>query len=119
MLSPGDGWVAYQVAFTGDPEADGLWVAAASGANVRRLDVFGAYRWRDEGRLVVAPLEPGPAAQRLVEVQASDGARRALTDPAVTPLRIAGGDWAISPDGRRVVFVSASDHNLWVLELNE
>jgi hypothetical protein len=34
-------------------------------------------------------------------------------------LPIAGGDWALSPDGTRLVFVSALDHNLWVLELPE
>jgi Tol biopolymer transport system component len=42
---------------------------------------------------------------------------RALTDPALTPFRVAGGDWSPSPDGNRVVFVSADDHNLWVMDV--
>jgi Tol biopolymer transport system component len=45
------------------------------------------------------------------------GASRPLTDPTVTSLKIANNDWAVSPDGRYVVFVNAADHNLWLLDL--
>jgi Tol biopolymer transport system component len=40
-----------------------------------------------------------------------------LTDPAVTPFKIANGDWAVSPDGRYVAFVENQDRNIWVLEV--
>jgi Tol biopolymer transport system component len=40
-----------------------------------------------------------------------------LTDPETTPLRIEGGDWTLSPDGKKVVFVSAVDQNLWLVTL--
>jgi hypothetical protein len=118
-LSPQGGWLAYMVAFSGDPANDGLWVVATDGSGARKLDLFGAYRWRAEGRLVLIPLEAGAAGQRLVEVDAQTGALRELTGPALTPLHIAGGDWALSPDGSRVVFVSASDRNLWLVDLPE
>ena len=117
-ISPEGGWVLYQVTFSGDPAQDGVWVARTDGGESRRLEVFGAYRWRTEGELLVIPLEPGQP-HRLLAVEAASGETRPLTDPAVTPLRVAGGDWAPSPDGRRVAFVSADDHNLWVLELPE
>lgn len=119
QVSPAGGWLIYQIAFSGDSTQDGLWVLPLAGGTPLRLDVFGAYRWRAEGRLLVIPLEPGTPAQWLVEVDAATGAVRPLTDPAVTPLRIAGGDWALAPDGRRIVFVAAEDHNLWLLELPE
>jgi hypothetical protein len=118
QVSPGGGWLAYQVAFSGDATQNGLWVLPLAGGAPLRLSVFGALRWRSEGQLLVIPLEPGQA-QRLVEIDAATGTARDLTDPAVTPLRIAGGDWALSPEGRRVVYVSADDHNLWLLELPE
>jgi hypothetical protein len=82
-----------------------------------RLDLFGGYRWRSRDRLLVIPLELGAGGQRFVEVDVTTGAARALTDPTLTPLHIEGGDWALSPDGERVVFVSAEDHNLWVIDL--
>lgn len=119
LLSPAGAWLAYQVTFSGDPAADGLWVVTMDGAAPRKLDLYGAYRWRGEGRLLVLPLEPGAPAQRLVEVDAHTGATRPLTDPAVTPLHIAGGDWSLSPDGNMVAFVSAGDRNIWILELQE
>ncbi len=115
-LSPEGGWVLYQVTFSGDPARDGVWVARTDGSEARRLAMFGAYRWRVEGELLVIPLEPGQP-HRLLAVDAATGETRALTDPAVTPFRVAGGDWAPSPDGRHIVFVSADDHNVWLLEL--
>ncbi len=118
VLSPQGGWLVYTVSFSGDPAADGLWVARTDGSAPLRLSLFGAYRWRSEGALAVIPLEPGAEAQRLVAVDAATGEQHALTDPAVTPLHIAGGDWALNPDGRQVAYVSAEDHNIWVLELN-
>jgi hypothetical protein len=115
--SPGGGWVAFQVAFAADPARDGLWVVSADGAQARKLPVFGAYRWRSEGQLLVVPLEATGGSHRLVEVEAATGAVRDLTNPAVTAFRIAAGDWALAPDGRRVAFVNAADRNLWLLEL--
>jgi dipeptidyl aminopeptidase/acylaminoacyl peptidase len=99
------------------PGQDGT--AQADGSGARRLPVFGAYRWRSEGKLLVIPLESaeGSASHRLLEVDVASGEARALTDPALTPFRVAGGDWAPSPDGNRIVFVSDADHNLWVIDL--
>jgi Tol biopolymer transport system component len=116
-ISPGGGWVAYQVAFSGDLARDGLWVAKADGREARKLSIFGAYRWRAEGQLIVVPLEVGAASHRLAQVEAVSGEISPLTDPRSLAFRIAGGDWALSPDGRRIVFVNAADRNLWLLEL--
>lgn len=116
-ISPEGGWVAYQITFSGDPAVDGLWVVRVDGSDARRLDPFGAYRWRSEGTLAVVPLEPGAPSHRLVEVEADTGDSRSLTDPSLVRFRIEGGDWTMSPDGERVAFVSAEDHNVWVIEL--
>jgi len=56
-------------------------------------------------------------SHRFVEVDAATGNARALTDPNVTPFRIANGDWSLSPDGKRVVFLNTEDGNLWTIEL--
>lgn len=117
LLSPAGGWLAYQVTFSGDAAQDGLWILPMAGGEPRRLALFGAYRWRAEGRLLIVPLETAGGSQRLVSADAATGALTDLTDPRVTAFRIAAGDWALSPDGRRVVFVNAADDNLWLLEL--
>jgi Tol biopolymer transport system component len=119
QVSPQGGYLIYQIAFSGDAAQDGLWVLPLTGGTPVKLPLFGAYRWRSDDRLLVIPLEPDAPAMRVVEVDAATGATRNLTDPAVTPLRIIGGDWALAPDGRRIVYVSADDRNLWLLELND
>jgi hypothetical protein len=119
-VSPQGGWLLYTVAFSGDPAADGQWVVPLTGGEPRRLETYGATRWRSEGKLLVIPVEwDSTAGFRVLEVEAATGTTRALTDPSVTPLPISGGDWALSPDGTRLVFLSAEDHNLWLLDLPE
>ena len=116
-LSPEGGWLAYTVAFSGDGNLDGLWLARSDGTAARRLDTFGAYTWRSEGRLLLIPLEPGADSNRLLEIDGATGQTQELTDPVHTPLHIAEANWALSPDGSRLAFVAAEDHNIWVLDL--
>ena len=119
VLSPAGNWVAYTVAFSGDPGQDGLYVLSTNGQVGSRLDTFGAYAWKSEGRLLLIPLEPNSPSNRVLVVHANTGFTVPLTDPVLTPFQIAAGNWALSPDGRRLAYVSAADHNLWVLDLPE
>jgi len=116
-LSPDGAWVAYQILFSRDSARDGVWVARTDGSESWRLEVFGAYRWRSADHLLLVPLETNAEGQHFIEIEMRTGRVRPLTDPAFTPLYIAGGDWALSPDRNRVAFVSAEDHNLWVVDL--
>ena len=45
------------------------------------------------------------------------GEVRRVADPDVTPLKVANGDWQVSPDGHHVVFVESGDRNIWLLTL--
>jgi hypothetical protein len=119
VLSPGGAWLAYLATFEEDPAANGLWLVNTGTLERRRLDLFGAYRWRDDGRLLMIPLDMGASTHQLWEVEAATGLAHPLTDPAVTPFKVANGDWAVSPDGWNVVFVSAGDNNLWLLMIGE
>jgi hypothetical protein len=63
--------------------------------------------------------ESGVQAANAVEL--ARGGR--LRDAEISPdgkwlvCKVANGDWSISPDGGRVVFISALDRNIWVLDL--
>jgi Tol biopolymer transport system component len=116
-MSADGSWLAYLVSFSDDPNLDGLWIANTHTGERRRLDVFGAYRWRDDQRLLVVPLDLSQPFHHLLQVEAASGSITALTDPQATPFKIAAGDWSVSPDGQRVVFVSAEDGNIWLLNL--
>jgi len=126
LLSPAGAWLVYYVTFQSDPGDDGLWVVPTDGTKPpRKLNFFGGYRWRDEAHLLYVLLAPGVASHTLWEYDLGAeweydlGAEesRPLIDPAQTPFKIANNDWAVSPDGRYVTFVSAADHNLWLIDL--
>ncbi|HEY44807.1 MAG TPA: hypothetical protein G4O11_12565 [Anaerolineae bacterium] len=117
LLSLGTDWLAFTVAFDTREEQNGLWVMRTDGSFSKKLGIFGAYRWRHEGVLLVIPLDlelPGPT---LWQVDVLSGNAWRLVDLSSASLRIASNDWQPSPDGEKMVFRSAEDQNLWVLEL--
>jgi len=116
-ISPNGEWVAYITTFSADPAQDGLWLANSRTGERRRLDAFGGYQWRDDQRLLIVPLDLNQPVHRLLQVEALSGQVQPLSDPSITPFRIANGDWSVSPDGQMIAFVSADDGNIWLLEL--
>lgn len=129
VLSPSGGWLVYYLTFEADPAKNGLWVVSTDGRQSIQLadNLFGSYQWRpcaercapEDDRLIVVPLVPDAPLHWLVELAPTSGEVHQLTDPAVTPFKIANGDWRISPDGRYVAFVESSDRNIWVVALGE
>jgi Tol biopolymer transport system component len=117
LISPQGTWLVYLVTFSENPGENGLWLANTTTGEKRRLEIFGAYRWRDDGRLLVVPLDLTQPVHRLLQVEAASGVAQPLTDPQLEPFKIANGDWSISPDGQKIAFVSAADHNIWLIEL--
>lgn len=117
--SPGGDWIVYYVSRHADPAANGTWIVAGTGGSPRKLDpaLFGAYRWRDAGRLLIVPLSSTGPAHALIELDARTLATRTLTDPATTPFKIANGEWSVSPDGRRVAILESADRAIHVIEL--
>jgi Tol biopolymer transport system component len=89
------------------------------GTDRRKLDdkLFGDYAWRDARRLLILPFLPDADFHEFWEYDVETGEARRLTDPDVTSIKIANGDWRVSPDGRYVAFVESADRNIWVLTL--
>ena len=117
-ISNGGAWLAYFISFNADAERNGIWVQRADGNAARRLDLWGAYQWRDDEHLLVIPMRPSSdQGFEIWEITAATGEQRKLTDAAVTPLDILNGDWRVSPDGKSIVYVNSADRNLWLLEL--
>ena len=82
-----------------------------------KLELHGAYRWRDGSRLVYIPMLPGAASHVLVEYDAKSFSSNLLFQAEDMPIRIANNDWSISPDGSKLAFLSQDDRNLWLIEL--
>ncbi len=114
-----DAELIYFISQNQDKTKNGLYLARSDGSSTRQLDreLFGAYQWRDTNRLLIIPFQSETPSHAVWELNASTGDVRRLTDPGITPFKIANGDWRVAPDGHAIVFVSATDRNLWVLEL--
>jgi hypothetical protein len=118
-LSPDGAWLAYFVALDEDTTQNGIWLVRTDGTGRHRLgrDLFGAYQWRDNHRLLIIPFQPEADYYAIWEFDVETEQARQLTDPQITPFKIANGDWTVSPDGRHVAFVESEDRNIWLLTL--
>jgi hypothetical protein len=116
--SPDGQYIAYYVTLDRQhPERNGYWLTNTETGATRALPFVGAYRWRDADSIVVIPFEPEATSFRLQVYEVATDTLRDLTDPATVPFLIHNNDWALSPDGNRIVFVNAADRNLWLLEV--
>ena len=119
-ISRGGRWMGVTRTYEPIAKGNGLYVVTTDGrARPRRLDLCGANRWRHEERLLIVPVEPGAAANAVWQVDAATGAAERLVDPAATPLRIAAGEWSVSPRGEGIAYRSASDGAIWAMTLPE
>ena len=66
---------------------------------------------------MLMPMELGAYSHRLQEYDLTTNSIQNLTDPTSHPFRVTNNDWAVSPDGTQVAFVSAADGNLWLIDL--
>jgi hypothetical protein len=96
-----------------------LWTLKTDGSLVVRLPVYGSYRWRSEGELLVIPYDFEADGPYLWQINIENDQIWALTDPDEIELPIANNDWQASPDGEKIVFYSQTDRNLRVLRLPE
>ena len=100
-----------------EPERNGFWLTNSETGETWQLPFVGGYRWRDASHLLLIPMEAGQYSHRLQEYDLTSNRIRNLTSPATHPFRVTNNDWAVSPDGTQVAFVSAADGNLWLIDL--
>lgn len=121
-LSTEGSWVAYMISLDREhPAANGVWVAPTTQGRGEpvKLELPGAYRWRDDNRLVYIPQLPGAIGHALLQMDARQGSSTVLLDPNSLAIHVAGNDWSVSPDGRHLAFRAEEDRSLWLLELPE
>jgi len=116
-VSPAGQWVAFVISFDPKPERNGLWLASADGKACMKVDFFGAFAWRDATHLFYIPYQESAPANEVWVFNVLKRSSIRLTDPALTPFKIAQNDWAFAPDGSGLVYVSAMDLSLWWLPL--
>ncbi len=117
-VSRNGSWIAYVIVNDKDVARNGLWVERTDGTDEKKVELFGAAQWRDGSRLFIAPFEMNAPTHAFHEYNAETGETRRLTPPSA-PFKIASGDWSVSPDGNKIVFVNAADNNLWLWKFSD
>ena len=111
-ISPNERFVVYYVAFDSKTR-NGLFVLDTNSGKTRRLPWFGSYRFRDANRLVFIPMQ-NAKTHSVLEWDLRSNTQRRLVNLAA---QVAVDDWQIASNGTSVVFVSASNRGLHVVDL--
>jgi Tol biopolymer transport system component len=111
-ISPTGRYLAYYVAFD-SPARNGMFVLDTLSGTARRVPWFGSYRFRDASRIVFVPMQ-NSKTHSLYEWDLPTNTQRLLLDLGA---QVAVDDWQIAPNGSRMVFVSASNRALHVVDL--
>jgi hypothetical protein len=102
-----------------DPSKNGIYtIETQPGAVAAKLPFFGGWRWRDANSIFYLPYDVASQEQQhiLAYYNILTGEDRYLTDPSQQAFAIANGDWAVSPDGSKIIFRNAYDMSMWLLE---
>lgn len=125
-LSQDRRFLSYMVRQDEDITLNGMWLLDLQDPTLqpKKLPFFGAYRWRDDHRIVYIPFDPAATAHQFYEYNVLSGQSRPLpaADGQPSPLMIANNDWHISPDGRKIALVATQNRQLngiWVVELSD
>lgn len=118
QVAPGGGHIVFQMPFQEDPNASGIYLLQTQpGAVPQKLPFFGAYRWRDDQSLYTLSFDGSTDVHTLGVYDITTGEHRTLTDPDELPIRVANGDWQVSPDGTRISYVDPTDYALYLLTI--
>ncbi len=118
-IGPGGERLLFYLTRNPDPALNGVYtIETRPGAEARQLDWFGGWRWRDASSVYYIPFDPTTDRQSLVYYDLLSGESRQLIDGSTHVFVTTGGDWAVSADGKRVVFLNAPDNSLWIFEEN-
>jgi dipeptidyl aminopeptidase/acylaminoacyl peptidase len=119
-LSPSGEWIAYYTTF--NEGGNGLWVVSTGEGKPKAApkDAFGAYQWRPGpggDRLVIVPFKPDAQYHEFWQLDPESLSLTQMTWAETAPVKIANGDWRVSPDGRFVAYVESKDRNIWAVRL--
>ncbi len=110
-IGPGGRFVFFQRLFA--KTKNGSWLLDTQTGQQTQLP-FGSYRWRDESHLLFIPFNPGTGQHQILELDAETTLSRNLL---TLPSKILDDTWQVAPNGKRILFLNATDHNMYVLEL--
>lgn len=117
-VAPGGGRIAFYLAFQEIPADSGVYVLETQpGAQPRKLDFFGSFRWRDDDSLYFLSFDQSQEAHTLHLIDVNENIPRQLTDLDTQPIYVANGEWKVGPGGMRIAFIDPRDYGLYLITL--
>lgn len=119
-VAPGGQRLLFMLTFQEDTAQNGIWaMEIAPGAVPQPMPWFGGWRWRDSESVYYLPLDAASPYHTLAYYHIPSGDNRILVTPEQQAFTIMNGDWDVSADGRRLLFMNATDNNMWLLEMTD
>jgi Tol biopolymer transport system component len=109
--------VVYAVTLQGEANS-GVWLANVDGSNRHKFDWTGGWRWSPVkgNELFYIPIRAsGETSSTLWSYDTTSQQASQLTDSAKLPFRFTLDEWQIAPDNKNMVYRSATDNALWLL----
>jgi len=120
QVAPGGQRIAFFVSFQDNPDASGVYVLPVrEGAAAKQLPFWGAFHWRDDRSLYTLSFDPESDLHSLSVYDLTTNKLIPLTDPDTLPIRVANGEWSVSSDGTKIVYVDPVDYGLYLLTVGE
>lgn len=116
-VAPGGHWLMFFLATQPDAADNGVYAVSTRNGEIKRMDWFGAWQWRDASSVYYVPFNPDSETMQLMYHDIPTGTTRPLTDPQTQPFTIMDGVWQVSADGRIIAFHNAIDRNLWLMQI--
>lgn len=116
-VSPDGSALVYTAVLQPATAENGVWYVRLDGSGRRKLPIAGGYRWLPDGQgLACIPAPSDQPTDELHHYSLADGTTRPLVTTAQARFLVASNDWELAPDGSAIVFRSALDGAIWVLE---
>lgn len=121
-LNPAQTALIYFTTLSKKPENNGLWLVDLSQKSPAPVELpfVGAYAWQNDQSVIYVPFDYTAAGHFFYRYNIRTGQTEQLTGPDQPALTIANNDWAVSPDGTKIVLLAGKNlalDGLWLVEL--
>lgn len=118
-VAPDGSAIVYTAVLQPNSSNNGIWYVRPDGSGRRKLPLTGGYRWTpDSQELAYIPASSDQPTDELRLYSLSNNTTRPLVTPAQARFLVASNDWDLAPDGRAILFRSATDGAIYVLEFS-
>lgn len=121
-FNPSKTRLVYYTILAKDPSKNGVWLMDLTQPELipQALPFLGSYQWQDDEHLIYIPFDPEAESHQFYRYNVNTGETTLLNNPEQPEIVVANNDWAVSPDGQKIVLLASKPpalDGLWLLNL--